>query len=46
MLTLTVTQCNAQAAGFWDGVTFTTVLLISLTAYAVRRNYKKKDNTK
>lgn len=46
MLTLTVTQCNAHAAGFWDGVTFATVLLISLTVYAVRRNYQKKDKKK
>lgn len=46
MLTLTVTQCNASAAGFWDGVTFTTILLVSLTAYAVRRNYQKKDTKK
>lgn len=46
MLTLTVTQCNASAAGFFDGVTFGVVFSVLLAVYAVRKNYKKKDTPK
>lgn len=40
---VTITKCNAQAAGFFDGVTFGVVLTIGGLYLAIRRNYSKKD---
>ena len=45
-IALTVTTCNADAAGFLDGVTFGVVVVILLIAYLTRKNFQKKDTNK
>jgi hypothetical protein len=42
--TVTITTCNAKAAGFFDGVTFGVCITIGGLLFAVRRNFTKKDN--
>jgi len=43
---ITVTQCNAHAANFLDGVFFGVFTITALLIWATRKNYKKKDKTK